>query len=178
MQMILTTTKSTQCSKEFCYPRWEPIEYSLAGRYYNIVPRHTRYQKDEDNNKHKIIHKILEECEPNELSMKVFTHALCGNPNRSNEELMKLHSTLQEVSQKYCLLYLAIFPIGYKIRRLTLIGRWVAEGLITKEDWPSSVCEANRCFDVLINWCLVYLADTGATGKVKSCMVGDPCQHY
>lgn len=54
-----------------------------------------------------------------------------------------------------------------------MIGRWVAEGLITKEDWPSSVCEANRCFDVLINRCLVYPADTGAPGKVNSCMIGD-----
>lgn len=103
--MIVTTTRSTQWAKEFCYPHWEPIEYSLASRYYDIVLQLTRYQKDEDNSKLRIIHKILE-CEPNELCMKIFTHALYANPNRSNEELMKLHSTLHEVSQKilcqYC----------------------------------------------------------------------------
>jgi hypothetical protein len=36
------------------------------------------------------------------------------------------------------------------------------------------VRQANRCFDALVDRCLVYPADIGATGNVKSCVVGEP----
>lgn len=108
--------------------------------------------------------------------MRIFTHAVYANPKKSTEELSKLHSTLQDSQKSFdaiaknmlmysyndlpkeyksCLLYLAIFPKGEKIRRSTLIGRWVAEGLAFKEDWPSSVRQANQCFDALIRRWLV-----------------------
>jgi hypothetical protein len=61
-----------------------------------------------------------------------------------------------------------------------LIGRWVAEGLITTEEWSwhSSVQEAERCFDVLVNRWLIYPAAVGATGKVKSCIVGEQVHEF
>ena len=163
--MIVPSTKDIQLAKKYCYPQREPIDYSLAGLYHDTVLEYTSQQKNEDSYNPQIFHDILYECEPHEFCMKVFTHALYANPKRSGEELHKLHSTLQALpttsfnsiakvmfkvsyndlpkEYKSCLLYLAIFPRRQPIRRSTLIGRWVVEGLITKEDWASSVRHAN-----------------------------------
>ncbi|XP_048565797.1 uncharacterized protein LOC125545802 [Triticum urartu] len=198
--MIVTAAKDIQQAKEYCYPQAEPIDYSLAGLYHDTVLELTSQQKNEDSYNPQIFHDILYECEPHEFCMKVFTHALYANPKRSGEELHKLHSTLQALptasfnsiakvmvkfsyndlpkEYKSCLLYLAIFSPGQKISRSTLIARWVAEGLTSKEDWPSSMRQANRCFDTLIGRCLVYPADIGTTGNVKSCIVGDPVHGF
>lgn len=131
--------------------------------------------------------------------MKVLVHDLYANPNRSSEDLQKLldelnlhksswgasnnnivnitmlkfsYSTLPR-EYKTCLVYLAIFPPRYKIRRSTLVGRWVAEGLITKEDWDSALRHGKRCFDALIDRWLIYPNDTDATGEVKNYSMDD-----
>ncbi|XP_044359199.1 disease resistance protein Pik-2-like [Triticum aestivum] len=193
--MIVTATKDIQLAREYCYPQMEPIDCSLASLYHDTMHELTGQQKNEDSYNPQIFHDILQQCEPHEFSMKIFTHALYANPKRSDEELLKLHKTLRVLptrsfnsiakvmfkfsygdlpkEYKSCLLYLAIFPPGQKIRRSTLIARWVAEGLTSKEDWPSSVRQANRCFDALVGRCLVYPADIDATGNIKSCVVDD-----
>ncbi|KAG0517899.1 hypothetical protein BDA96_09G128700 [Sorghum bicolor] len=177
--LIIMNTKNIQQAKEYCYPRQEPIYYTLAGLYQDTVLKLTSQQKDGDYyKKSQVLRDILDECEPYELCMKIFTHALYAKPKRSNEELHKLHSalkvspkSLQRVAKKMfkfsyndlpkehrsCLLYLAIFPQGHKIRRSTLID----------------VHQAERCFDMLIDRWLLYPCDISASGKVKSCMVGD-----
>ncbi|GJN36199.1 hypothetical protein PR202_gb25039 [Eleusine coracana subsp. coracana] len=182
-------------AKEYFYLSRDPIDYSLVDLYRDIVLKLTSHQVNDDKKcNSQIFCDILDQCAKNEFCMKVFTHALYANPKRSSEELSKLNSTLRglpkssdiiankmlkfsytDLSREYksCLLYLAIFPQEQSIRQSTLIGRWVTEGLITKEDWPSSVHRANRCFDALIDQWLVYPADISTTGQVKSCMVGD-----
>ncbi|TVU16944.1 hypothetical protein EJB05_32948, partial [Eragrostis curvula] len=197
---LIITTKSTYEAREYCYyPQWEstqwdPIEFSIVGLYHATVLELTSNKMQEENY---IFRKILGNCGPHEFCMKIFAHAMYAKPMRSYEELYNLWSSLREVASdtldsiaqkivkfsyndltsdyKSCLLYLAIFSPGQIIKRSTLIGRWVVEGLITTEEWtwPSSVDKAKRCFDTLINRRLVYPADVGATGDVKSCIVGD-----
>ncbi|CAO2146396.1 unnamed protein product [Urochloa humidicola] len=197
--MIITT--NNEKAKEYCYPKGEPITYSLVGLYHDIVLQLTSLQQvqvhadDEDGkNNSKILHGILDKCDPHEFCMKMFAHALYANPNRSKQELQRLHDNLQQSKKslpatarkifkfsyrdlprehKTCLLYIAVFPQGQKIRRSVLIGRWLTEGLITKEDWPTAVRHAERCFDGLIDRWLVQPGDIGAAGKVKNCMLDD-----
>jgi hypothetical protein len=46
--LIITNTKNTQQAKEYCYPRQEPIYYTLAGLYQDTVLKLTSQQKDGD----------------------------------------------------------------------------------------------------------------------------------
>nr|CAB3463767.1 unnamed protein product [Digitaria exilis] len=152
--LVVTTTKNTQQAREYCYPeRKEPIEFSLAGLYHDIVLQLTTRHKNEHCCNPKIIRDILHECEQYEFCMKIFAHTFYAKPKQSNEELSKL---------RRC-----------SIRRSTLIARWVIEGLITMDEWPTSVRRAEQCFDTLIDRWLVYPGDIGDTRKVKSCIVDD-----
>ncbi|EAY97839.1 hypothetical protein OsI_19760 [Oryza sativa Indica Group] len=192
---VIVITKNSQNAREFC-TLGEPITCSLVGLYHDIVLKIRNQKRNEGgNNNSQIFHDILEKCDPNEFCMRMFTHALYANPKRSEEELCRLHGSLQ-VSEnstdtyatnakmifkfsyrdlprehKTCLLYLSIFPQGQNIKRSTLIERWAIEGLITKEDWPTVVRHGKRCFQALVDRQLVTPVELSAAGKVKSCKV-------
>ncbi|EMS56457.1 Disease resistance protein RPM1 [Triticum urartu] len=193
---VIVSTKNSQKATEFCHPPGvEPITYSLVGLYHDTVLELTkaRMNKGNDGYTPNILREILAKCHPHEFCMKIFTYALYANPNRSYEELCKLHEDLVPHKtfgskakkmikfsykdlpreHKTCLLYLAIFPQGQNIKRSTLIGRWVTEGLITKQDWATAVHHAEQCFDTLIERGLLFPDEIGAAGKVKSCILGD-----
>ncbi|XP_072146279.1 uncharacterized protein [Setaria viridis] len=196
---VIIITSKNEKAEQYCYPQGEPIIYSLVGLYHNIVIQLTSLQQahaenEDGSNNSKILRAILDKCDPHEFCMKMFAHALYANPNRSKEELKMLLDTLQHPKKslatnakkifkfsyrdlprehKTCLLYLAIFPQGHKISRSILIGRWLTEGLITKEDWPAAVRHAERCFDALIDRWLLWPGDIGVAGRVKSCVLGD-----
>ncbi|KAF8646972.1 hypothetical protein HU200_065485 [Digitaria exilis] len=206
--MMVITTKSIQEAKDFCHPPHKPIVYSLVDLYQyhdivlKLITRHRQqHGNDEgDNYNTRIFHDILEKCHPHEFCMKMFAHALYANPNRRNEELRMLHGALvssqkplldrnaekmfmfsyNDLPKEYksCLLYLAIFPQGQSIRRSTLVGRWITEGLLDYQDWANAVCQAERCFDGLIDRWLVLPVDIGAAGRVKSCMVSSQVHKF
>ncbi|KAF0924755.1 hypothetical protein E2562_014556 [Oryza meyeriana var. granulata] len=188
---VIVTTTNSQKARKFCSPEREPMTCSLPGVYYDRLLRLIGQHKKEDREYTQILRDILDKCDKgDEFSMKIFAHALRANPNRSNEELVKLQDRLllksprnvanmfmfsyNDLHKEYksCLLYLAIFPQGQKIRRSTLVGRWVVEGFISMEDWRTTVRRAERCFDMLIDRWFVDPGDVGATGYIKSCVVG------
>ncbi|VAH00970.1 unnamed protein product [Triticum turgidum subsp. durum] len=185
---VVVTTKYMQRANEFCYGT-EPIIYSSIEYYRETALQLTnRHVNDDEKYSAEIYHEILEKCRVDEFCIKMFIHALFANPMRSREELDKLSNSLvfegsvetngykmikfsyNDLPREYktCLLYLAIFHKDEKINRTRLIGRWVAEGLITRQDWPSSVSQAEHCFEVLADLWLLCPCDVGTAGKVKS----------
>ncbi|KAF7111445.1 hypothetical protein CFC21_111459 [Triticum aestivum] len=189
-------------AKEYCWPVREPIDYCLLGLYRDTALELTKNHMLEDNPKIYIdildkckqqefcmkifIHALHANPKRNHEELSQLHKALQPVPQASHTSghnsfdsniiakkmFMFSYSDLPK-EYRSCLLYLAIFPRRQHFRRSTLIGRWVVEGLITKQDWASSVRHANRCFDALINRWLVYPADIGSTGQVKSCVIAD-----
>ncbi|XP_062230622.1 uncharacterized protein LOC133928344 [Phragmites australis] len=202
--VIVTASKNTQQAKEYCNPLREPLDCSLVGFYHDIVLTLTGHQMHEDISQifrgildeckpHEFCMKIFAHAlyahpKMSKEELRKLHSTLQAFPKKNSTLKVSSPKSLGSIAKKMlkfsynhlpkeyksCLLYLAIFPRGHKIRRSTLIGRWVVEGLITTEDWrwSSSVRQANQCFDALIDRWLVYPADIGATGKAKSCTVG------
>lgn len=139
---VIVTTKNSHKGKEFCNPMREPITYSLVYLYHDIVLQNTKQRMNNQDDKSKIIHDILDKCHPNEFCMEMFARALYANPNISKKELGRLCDALQASGNslvtnakkifkffyrnlprehKTCLLYLAVFPPDHNIKRSILI---------------------------------------------------------
>ncbi|XP_045085403.1 disease resistance protein RGA5-like [Aegilops tauschii subsp. strangulata] len=137
-----------------------------------------------------IVEQILKRCRWDSFSTKMVLHALHANPHRSNEDWKKLlhrlkdFSTLSNANQivrfcyddlpshyKMCLLYLSIFPQDSKIRRTSLVRRWVAENLIIRTHELNALDHAEHAFNALVARGLVLPCEIGPEGKVKFCKV-------
>uniref|UniRef100_A0A0D9XUV2 AAA+ ATPase domain-containing protein n=1 Tax=Leersia perrieri TaxID=77586 RepID=A0A0D9XUV2_9ORYZ len=161
-------------------------------RAVTLVGKHKSYLKPS-------LQDIIRRCYPNKVMIRMFLGILYANPSRTDVELGGLLARLDQrfsennASQilmlcynelprhhQNCLLFLSIFPRGYKeIKRTSLVRRWVAEGLIARNDAApderdqqvSAMEVAERCFDMLVARGFVSAVTTGASGKVKSCKV-------
>ncbi|KAF8700792.1 hypothetical protein HU200_034149 [Digitaria exilis] len=169
------------------YPHFEAVA-AKANELLLLGASHGR-RRDRDDLQ-LTVREILKKCRRDSSTTRMFIRALDANPHWSNAELLALLDQLRDFGKasnarhiigffynhlptqyKSCLLYLlSILPPGSKIRRTSLVRRWVAENLISTRH---PFTEANRCFDVLVRQGLVLPCDMGPEERVKTCKV-DP----
>ncbi|CAL4990780.1 unnamed protein product [Urochloa decumbens] len=133
------------------------------------------------------VREIIDECNPDEVCMKMILHALYYNPDMTKKEMVRLKDSLvgtdhQEKEKriitfcyqtllddyKNCLWYTAVFTreTNGRVRKASLLRRWIAQELI-KED------KAKDCFDAMVEQKLINSQQVSGMGKVKSCAVHD-----
>ncbi|KAF7019799.1 unnamed protein product [Triticum aestivum] len=74
---------------------------------------------------------------------------------------------------KTCLLYLAMYPEDYTIKRSNLERQWLAEGFISKENGQDVEKNARNYFNELVNRSLVQPVEFDCEGAVTECKVHD-----
>ncbi|XP_052137507.1 disease resistance protein PIK6-NP-like isoform X2 [Oryza glaberrima] len=79
---------------------------------------------------------------------------------------------------KTCLLYLSIFPKGWKISRKHLARRWIAEGFATEKQGLTEEEVAESYFNQLTRRNLIRPVEHGSNGKVKAFQVHDMVLEY
>lgn len=79
---------------------------------------------------------------------------------------------------KTCLLYLSIFPKGWKISRKRLARRWIAEGFATEKQGLTEEEVAETYFNQLTRRNLIRPVEHGSNGKVKAFQVHDMVLEY
>lgn len=101
----------------------------------------------------------------------------CGLRRNSSDEVMSKILSLSyfdlPLHLKTCLLYLSVFPKYYTIGKENLIRRWIGEGFIHEQNGIAAYDLGERCFNDLINRCLIQPADRDKFFEVNSCQVHD-----
>ncbi|WVZ51509.1 hypothetical protein U9M48_002653 [Paspalum notatum var. saurae] len=124
------------------------------------------------------------------IRIPLFLRSLYANPCRTKKDFQALDHNLDNnwsnnLTQvllfnynnglsnncKNCLLYPSIFPEDFTLRRISLVRRWIVEGMITRRGRLSVMDEAHLCFNLLIDHRFLLPNVTDVTGKVKSCQM-------
>ncbi|CAM0906614.1 unnamed protein product [Alopecurus aequalis] len=74
---------------------------------------------------------------------------------------------------KTCFLYLSIYPEDHKVRRTSLLRRWIAERFVTEKRGLSALEVAEKYFTELLNRSVVHPVEMSFDGKVKTFRVHD-----
>lgn len=77
-----------------------------------------------------------------------------------------------------CLLFLTIFPEDFRIPRMHLIDRWIAEGFIQGDSRQNLYKLGNSYFYELINRSLVQPLEIHIDGQARSCRVHDTIHDF
>ncbi|KAL6855938.1 hypothetical protein ACP4OV_018740 [Aristida adscensionis] len=148
------------------------------------------------DNLKEISEKILGKCGGTPLAIVSIAGLLASKPVHSKDQWEKIYGSLGseletspslerlkkilELSYndlpyhlKTCFLYLAIYPEDHKIRRKSVLRRWVAERFVTEKRGLSVFEVAESYFDEFINRSIVQPVDMSFTGKVKTFRVHD-----
>ncbi|KAI4984612.1 hypothetical protein ZWY2020_017242 [Hordeum vulgare] len=196
--VIMLTTKDSGLA-EHCSPsktRVHSLVQFCFEKADQLIP--TEY---EDDYKRVLIRRIMKKCDPDVFCMKLLLGTLYADPHMSKKQLEDLCTSLESSGQppddsdtskqhirlkmmkfcydklpkmdRSCLLYLSIYPPNMKIRRTSLVRRWVAEGHVTEGDGREALDRAEGCFDDLVAQGFVDIAKAGNLGNVVSCKVQD-----
>jgi hypothetical protein len=101
-----------------------------------------------------------------------------GDVCNCTHQMVLLCSNELPPDYRRCLMYLSIYPKGWRIRRTCLVRRWVAEGLIVRRAGLSAPDATERCFTALLDLRLLTCLQITATGKPQVVQVPDEVHRF
>jgi hypothetical protein len=167
-----------------------------ANMYHGRAVRLLKTANREDEKK-KVLFDIIVKLLPDLFCCKMLLNLLYVNPDKTLEQLQCLcgrlynpggwNNTRQMLLVCYkdlpkdhrsCMLYMSIFPLGWRIRRTCLVRRWVAEGLISRRTGISAFEAAELCVNALLDRGLLICVHSSACGKAKLIQIPHPVLQF
>ncbi|XP_034679040.1 putative disease resistance protein At5g05400 [Vitis riparia] len=189
-KLIITSRSRDVCLRMGCKEiiKMEPLSEVEAWELFNkTLERYNALSQNEEE----IAKDIIKEC--GGLPLAIVTtarsmsveYSIAGWRNALNElrehveghtidmenDVFKIlefsYNRLNNEKLQECLLYCALFPEDYKIRRVSLIGYWIAEVLVEEMgSWQAERDRGHAILDKLENVCLLERCDNGKYVKM------------